>query len=134
MTLLVKRALAPARIDTVKIGSSGDKVSVFMDKDQISLAIGKGGANINLASELLNCEIDVFRKLTAQEELENEEDIELSEFADAIDPWIIEELKKIGFDTAKTVLSADPKDLAKRADLEEETVGFVLDILRKEFD
>lgn len=132
--LLIRRALAPAQVDDVKIGSDGERASVFMAKDQISLAIGKAGANINLASDLTGFEIDIFRKLTAQEEVENEEDVELSEFLDVIDGWIIDEFKKIGFDTAKTVLSADPADLAKRADLEEETVAFVVDVLRKEFE
>lgn len=132
--LLIKRSLAPAQVADVKIGSDGKKVSVFMDKEQISLAIGKGGANINLASELTGFEIDIFRKLTAQEEVENEEDVELSEFLDVIDEWVIDEFKKIGFDTAKTVLSADPEDLAKRTDLEDETIDFVLDVLRKEFE
>ncbi len=134
LELLIKRTLAPALVNNVKIGSGKDKASVFLDKDQISLAIGKGGININLASRLTGIAIDLFRELTAQEKIEEEEDVELSEFLDVIDEWVVEEFKKIGLDTAKTVLAANPNDLAKRTDLEEETVNFVLEVLRKEFD
>jgi N utilization substance protein A len=108
-----------------------DRMSVFLRPDQVSLAIGKGGHNIKLAGKLLGYEIDVFRD---NEEFEEEEDIDLEEFADEIDEWIIDEFRKIGLDTAKSVLDLRKEELVKRTDLEEETIEMVLDLLRKEFE
>jgi len=102
---------------------------VYLKPDQVSLAIGKGGHNIKLAGKLTGYEIDVYR-----ESEEDFEDVDLEEFADEIDHWIIDELKAIGCDTAKSVLDLSPGDLVKRTDLEEETVKEILDILRAEFE
>ena len=98
--------------------------------DQVSLAIGKGGQNIKLASRLLDLEIDVFRELDETQE----EDVDIEEFSDEIEGWIIDELKKIGLDTAKSVLNLDKDDLIKRADLEESTIDEVISTLKKEFE
>lgn len=129
--LLISRALSPARISSIKIDKNTGRASVFLKPDQVSLAIGKGGLNIKLASKLVNLEIDVFREL-GEEEME--EDVDLDEFADEIEDWIIDELKKIGLDTAKSVLSMSKDDLVRRTELEEETVEEVFEVLRKEFE
>lgn len=128
--LFITRSLSPAKISSMKIDEENGRVSVFLKPDQVSLAIGKGGQNIKLASRLVGMEIDVFRELDETEE----EDVSLSEFSDEIDEWIIEELNKIGLDTAKTVLSVGKDDLLRRTDLEEETVDAVLLILKQEFE
>jgi transcription termination/antitermination protein NusA len=130
--LLIARSLSPAKVTSIKIDEARQRASVFLKRDQVSLAIGKGGQNIKLASKLVGLEIDVFRDLGDAEE--DEEDVELTEFTDAIDQWIIEELQNIGLDTAKSVLAKGKDFLVKRTDLEEETVDFVLDILKKEFE
>ena len=101
-----------------------------MKSDQVSLAIGKGGQNIKLASRLVAMEIDVFRELEGSEE----EDVALAEFSDEIEDWIIEELRRIGLDTAKSVLAMSVEDLMRRTDLEEETVSHLVSILNKEFE
>ncbi len=130
--LFISRALSPAKISSVKIDEKRGRASVFLKRDQVSLAIGKNGQNIKLASRLVGLEIDVFRD--TEEEGIDEDDVELSEFSDVIESWVIEELHKIGLDTARSVLVISKEDLVRRTDLEEETVDFVFEILRKEFD
>ncbi|MCP9762585.1 transcription termination factor NusA [Lacihabitans soyangensis] len=129
--LLISRALSPAKISNIRINENNERVSVFLKPDQVSLAIGKGGLNIKLASKLIGLEIDVFRDI---EGVVEEEDVDLMEFTDEIDEWILLEFRKIGLDTAKSVLTIGKADLVRRTELEEETVDEVLDILRKEFD
>ena len=128
--LYIIRALSPAKITSLKIEKENKRVSVYLKPDQVSLAIGKGGQNIKLASRLLDLEIDVFRELDDLQE----EDVDLEEFSDEIEGWIIDELKRIGLDTAKAVLNIEKDDLLKRSDLEEETVDNVRATLKKEFE
>lgn len=130
--LFIARALSPAKITSIKIDADKRRASVFLKRDQVSLAIGKGGQNIKLAGKLVGLEIDVFRDQENPEE--DEEDVDLEEFGDVIDQWIIDEFHRIGLDTAKDVLNMSRELLIKRTDLEEETIDFVLDILRKEFE
>lgn len=130
--LLIARALSPAKINSIKIDEENKRVSVFLDRDQVSLAIGKGGQNIKLASKLVGMELDVFRELNDYED--DEEDVELTEFLDVIEEWMLDEFHKIGLDTAKSVLSVSKNDLVRRTDLEEESIEDILEILRKEFD
>lgn len=130
LELLISRALSPAKISSMQIDREAKRVSVFLRPDQVSLAIGKGGQNIKLAGRLVNMEIDVFRDIEEQ----NEEDVDLSEFVDEIDEWMIQELRKIGLDTAKSVLALSREELVRRTDLEENTVEEIMDILRKEFE
>ena len=125
--LLVQRALSPAKISSIKIEEG--KISVWLKPNEVSLAIGKNGSNIKLASMLVGQEIEVFRELD-----EEEEDVLLAEFSDEIDQWIIEALQAIGCDTAKSVLALSVQDIVKRADLEEETVIEVQNILKSEFE
>ena len=133
--LLITRALNPARISNIDLGSSPeDKIKVYMDAEEVKKGIGKGGCNIKLASMLVGREIEVWRELPKNAEEEEEEDVLLSEFANEIDQWIIDKLESIGCDTAKSVLALSPADIAKRADLEDETVEEVLRILRSEFE
>lgn len=127
--LLVQRALSPAKISSVKISEEDGKIYVSLKPSEVSLAIGKGGSNIKLASMLVGSDIEVFRELE-----EEEEDVLLSEFTDEIDQWIIDALKSIGCDTAKSVLALPVSDIVKRADLEEETVVEIQRILRSEFE
>ena len=128
--LYITRALSPAKITSLKIEKENKRVSVYLKPDQVSLAIGKGGQNIKLASRLVDLEIDVFRELDGLQE----EDVDLEEFSDEIEGWIIDELKRIGLDTAKAVLNIEKDDLLKRSDLEEETVDNVRATLQKEFE
>ncbi len=128
-SLLVQRALSPAKISSIKIEEDRKRVAVTIKADQVSLAIGKGGHNIKLAGKLAGYEIDVYRE--AEQE---EEDIDLEEFGDEIDSWIIDELKGIGCDTAKSVLALPVEDLVRRTELEEETVLEVRRILEAEFE
>ena len=128
--LYISRALSPAKITSMKIDNEEKTVSVYLKPDQVSLAIGKGGQNIKLASRLLEMEIDVFRELDESQE----EDVDLDEFSDEIEGWIIDELKRIGLDTAKAVLNLEKSDLIKRSDLEENTVEEVVNTLKKEFE
>jgi N utilization substance protein A len=114
-------------VNSLKINEETKRVEVFLNSEEVSKAIGKGGANIRLAGKLTGYEIDVFREGI-------EEDIELKEFSDEIEGWVIEEFKKVGLDTAKSVLELDVADLIKRTDLEEETVKEVLRILNEEFE
>ena len=130
--LMITRALHPARVNSVVLHEEEHKAEVFLDPDQVSLAIGKGGLNIKLASMLVGYTIDVFREVDSN--AADEDDVSLDEFTDAIEPWIIDELKKIGFETARDVLGAQRDMIVKNADLEEETVDEVLRILQAEFE
>ena len=130
MELYIARALSPAKILSMKIEEAKERVSVFLKPDQVSLAIGKGGQNIKLASRLVGLEIDVFRELSETEE----EDVDLDEFSDEIESWIIDELKRVGLDTAKSVLKLGREDIIRRTDLEDETIDNVLGILNQEFE
>jgi N utilization substance protein A len=130
LELLISRALSPAKVSSMQIDRDSKRVSVFLKPDQVSLAIGKGGQNIKLAGKLVGMEIDVFRDI----EEHNDEDVDLSEFSDEIEDWMINELHKIGLDTAKSVLALNKEELVRRTDLEEEAVEEILDILRKEFE
>ena len=131
--LLIQRALNPAKISSIVLGGDDDKIKVYMLPDEVKKGIGKGGCNIKLAGMLVGKEIEVWRELPKEEE-EEEEDVLLSLFSNEIDAWVIEKLQAIGCDTAKSVLALSPEDIAKRADLEDETVEEVLDILRSEFE
>ena len=126
--LLIQRALSPAKITNMDIKDEG-RVEVFLKPDQVSLAIGKGGHNIKLASKLTEYEIDVYR-----EGSEDIDDVDLDEFVDEIDGWILDELKSVGCDSARSVLEISKEDLVKRTDLEEETIAEVLKILKSEFE
>ncbi|MFT2010282.1 transcription termination factor NusA [Pontibacter sp. 13R65] len=129
LELYIQRALSPAKISSMKIDEENGRVSVFLKPDQVSLAIGKGGQNIKLASKLVDMEIDVFRESETYEE-----DINLDEFSDEIESWVIDEFRRIGLDTAKSVLAVTKDDLLRRTELEEETIDDVLAILREEFE
>ncbi|MHC2991433.1 transcription elongation factor NusA [Pontibacter sp. HJ8] len=129
LELYIQRALSPAKITSMKIDNENGRVSVFLKPDQVSLAIGKGGQNIKLASKLVDMEIDVFRESETYEE-----DISLEEFTDEIEDWVIAELRRIGLDTAKSVLAVTKEDLLRRTELEEETIDSVLSILREELE
>ena len=132
--LLIQRALNPAKISSIVLGGDDDKIKVYMLPDEVKKGIGKGGCNIKLAGMLVGKDIEVWRELPKEEETDGEEDVLLSLFSNEIDPWIIERLQAIGCDTAKSVLALSAEDIAKRADLEDETVEEVLDILRSEFE
>jgi N utilization substance protein A len=127
--LFIKRALNPAKINSIKIIENSKKAEVYLRPEEVSLAIGKGGLNIRLASQLTGYEIDVYREME-----EDEEDVNLDEFADEIEDWVIDGLKGIGCDTAKNVLSISREELIKRTDFEEETIDYVLNILKSEFE
>ena len=129
--LLITRALSPAKITNIVLSSDNTMANVYMENDQISLAIGKGGYNIKLAGKLTGYEIDVYRNSEADNA---EEDVDLQEFSDEIDQWVIDSLIKMGCDTAKDVLSYTPEEVANRADLEIETVKDVFRILKAEFE
>ncbi len=131
LELYVQRALSPAKITSMKIEEDKERIAVYLKPDQVSLAIGRGGQNIKLASKLVGYEIDVFREL---ENVEEEEDVDLIEFSDEIEGWVIEELKRVGLDTAKSVLNHPAEELVRRTDLEEETIDNVVSILKQEFD
>ena len=127
LQLYITRALSPARVTTVKIDEETKRIEVILKPEEVSKAIGRGGHNIRLAGRLTGYEIDVFREGV-------EEDVELSEFSDEIEAWIIQEFSKVGLDTAKSILEQDVNDLVKRTDLEEETIEDVLRILKEEFE
>jgi len=127
--LLISRALSPAKITSVKLDEEKMRASVFMDADQVSLAIGRGGHNINLAGKLTGFDLDVYRDADSFED-----DVSIDEFSDEFEGWVIEALKNIGCDTAKSVLEISAKDLVLRTDLEKETVDEVLSILSSEFE
>jgi N utilization substance protein A len=132
--LLIQRALNPAKISSINLGGEEDKIKVYMLPDEVKKGIGKGGCNIRLAGMLVGKEIEVWRELPQDDSEDAEEDVLLSEFDDVIEPWIIKKLEEIGCDTAKSVLALSAADIAKRADLEDETVEEILDILRAEFE
>ncbi|GAA4276916.1 transcription termination factor NusA [Aquimarina mytili] len=127
LQLYITRALSPAKVTSIKINEETSRAEVMLRPEEVSKAIGRGGHNIRLAGQLTGFEIDVFREGV-------EEDVELTEFTDEIDSWIIEEFAKIGLDTAKSILEQDLADLVKRTDLEEETVSEVIKILKSEFE
>ena len=127
--LFIQRALNPAKITSIKIDEPGKRANVYLKPDEVSLAIGKGGLNIRLASQLTGYEIDVYREVEV-----DDEDVNLEEFGDEIEGWIIDELKAIGCDTAKNVLALSRNELIKRTDLEEETIDEILRIFRSEFE
>ena len=127
LQLFITRALSPAKINSLKIDEETKRVQVFLNPDEVSKAIGRGGHNIRLAGKLTGYEIDVYREGA-------EEDVELAEFSDEIDSWVIDEFKKVGLDTAKSILELQKEDIIKRTDLEDETVGEVLRILKAEFE
>jgi len=130
LQLYIQRALNPAKISSIKLFPNENRAEVFLKPEEVSLAIGKGGLNIKLASQLTGYDIDVYR----DREAVDEEDVSLDEFSDEIEGWIIDELKAIGCDTAKNVLSLSREDLIKRTDLEEETIDEVLRIFKTEFE
>jgi N utilization substance protein A len=130
ISLYIQRSLTPAKVTNINIDEKAKRASVYLKPDQVSLAIGKSGSNIKLASKLTGYEIDVFR-----DNIDTEiEDVDLDEFADEIEGWIIDTLKEIGCDTAKSVLALDREELIRRSDLEEETIDEILRILASEFD
>jgi N utilization substance protein A len=129
LELYIQRALSPAKIGSMKINEQTGRVSVFLKPDQVSLAIGRGGANIKLASRLVGMEIDVFREAG-----DYDEDIALDEFQDEVEPWVLAELKKIGLDTGRAVLAVSKEDIVRRTELEEETVEDLFRIIKQEFD
>lgn len=130
VSLFIQRSLTPAKVTSIKLDEERKTAAVFLQPDQVSLAIGRGGSNIKLASKLSGYEIDVYRD-NVDTELE---DVDLDEFADEIEAWILDQLKGIGCDTAKSVLDLSPQELVRRTDLEEETVNDVLSILASEFE
>jgi len=127
--LYIQRALSPAKITSIKLDDEKKTAAVYLKPDQVSLAIGRGGHNIKLAGKLTGYEIDVYREAD-----EHDEDVDIEEFSDEIESWIIDEFKRIGLDTAKSVLALTVGELVKRTDLEEETVKDVLSILQAEFE
>jgi len=129
LQLYIQRALSPAKITSIKLDDEKKTAAVYLKPDQVSLAIGRGGHNIKLAGKLTGYEIDVYREADEQDE-----DVDIEEFSDEIDSWIIDEFKRIGLDTAKSVLALTVNELVKRTDLEEETVKEVLSILQAEFE
>lgn len=129
--IYIQRALSPARINSISVNEEEHKAEVYLQPEEVSLAIGRGGMNIKLASLLTEYTIDVFRDVTGNEV---EEDIYLDEFSDEIDQWVIDAVKALGLDTAKQVISAPREMLIEKADLEEETVDHMLDVLRAEFE
>ncbi len=128
-SLFIQRALSPAKITSIHLDEDNHRADVYMKSDQVSLAIGKGGFNIRLAGQLTGYEIDVYRDSDT-----DSEDVKLQDFSDEIDQWIIDELKNIGCDTAKSVLELDIHELVNRTDLEEETIREVIRILKAEFE
>ncbi|QNL51401.1 transcription termination/antitermination protein NusA [Olivibacter sp. SDN3] len=129
ISLYIQRALSPARISSTKLDDQEKRAAVYLQSDQVSLAIGRGGHNIKLAGKLTGYEIDVYR-----ESDENDEDVDLEEFADEIDGWILDEFKRVGLDTAKSVLALSTDELIRRTDLEENTILEVIQVLRAEFE
>lgn len=127
LPLYITRALSPARVTSIKIDEENKRAEAILKPEEVSKAIGRGGHNIRLAGQLTGYEIDVFREGA-------EEDVELSEFTDEIEPWIIKEFSKVGLDTAKSILEQDVQDLVKRTDLEEETIIEIIRILKEEFE
>jgi N utilization substance protein A len=129
ISLYIQRALSPAKITSIKLDDEEKRAAVYLKPDQVSLAIGRGGHNIKLAGKLTGFEIDVYR-----EAHEDDEDVDIEEFSDEIEGWIIDEFKRVGLDTAKSVLALTIDELVKRTDLEDNTVKDVMEILRSEFE
>ena len=127
LQLFITRALSPAKVNSLKIDEENKRVQVFLNPEEVSKAIGRGGNNIRLAGQLTGFEIDVYREGM-------EEDVELTEFSDEIEGWVIDEFKKVGLDTAKSVLELEVQELIKRTDLEDETIEEVVKILKEEFE
>ena len=130
ISLFIQRALSPAKISSIRVNEEEHKAEVYLRPEEVSLAIGKGGLNIKLASQLTGYDIDVYRELDQAQE----EDVNLDEFADEIEGWVIDELKRVGCDTAKSVLELSESELESRTDLEIETIREVLNILKAEFE
>ncbi len=131
VSLFIQRSLTPAKITTIELDNERKRAAVYLDADQVSLAIGKGGSNIKLATKLTGFEIDVYRNNQQEFEID---DVDLEEFSDEIEPWVIEAFKSIGCDTARQVLELSVEELIRRTDLEEETVQHVVNILAREFE
>ena len=131
INLFISRALSPAKISSIRLNEVEKKAEIYLKPEEVSQAIGKGGMNIKLAGMLTGYTLDVFRELDEENDIE---DIYLDEFSDEIDQWIIDALKNIGYDTAKSVLNVSREDLVRRTDLEEETIDEVLGILKAEFE
>ena len=129
-SLFIQRSLTPAKVTSIELDAEKKRASVYLEPDQVSLAIGKGGTNIKLASKLTEYEIDVYRNIDEHEI----DDVDLDEFVDEIEGWIIDELKRIGCDTARSVLDLNKDELLRRTELEEETIEDLLKILVSEFD
>ncbi|MFB6306271.1 MAG: transcription termination factor NusA [Flavobacteriales bacterium] len=127
--LLIQRTLSPAKVTSISLNDENKTAEVYLDAEQVSMAIGKGGYNIKLASKLTGYEIDIYR-----ESGEDSEDVDLNEFKDEIDEWVLEHLHSIGCDTAKSVLELERDELIRRSDLEEETIDNVLEVLNAEFE
>ena len=127
-SLFISRALSPAKVSSIVIDEDNSRAEVFLKPDQVSLAIGRGGTNIRLAGSISGYEIDVYR------DVDDTEDVALTEFVDEIDGWIIDELKNIGCDTAKSVLELSTEELVQRTDLEEETIKEIQTVLKSEFE
>lgn len=130
LSLFISRSLSPAKISSIKLNDAEKRAEVYLQPKEVSLAIGKGGLNIKLASQLTGYEIDVYREMNE----DDDEDVNLEEFADEIEDWVLDELKAIGCDTAKSVLNLTVADLVKRTDLEEETIREVMKVLNEEFE
>ena len=130
VNLFISRSLSPAKITSIKLNDEEKKAEVYLQPKEVSLAIGKGGLNIKLASQLTGYEIDVYREINE----DDDEDVSLEEFADEIESWVLDELKAIGCDTAKSVLNLTVEDLVKRTDLEEETIREIMKVLNEEFE
>jgi N utilization substance protein A len=127
--LFIQRALSPAKINSIKINEEEKSAEVYLDPDEVSLAIGKGGLNIKLASQLTGYDIDVYRETE-----EDEEDVNIDEFSDEIEQWVLDILKSVGLDTAKSVLELDKDELERRTDLERETIDDITEIFKSEFE
>ncbi len=132
--LYITRALSPAKVSSIKINEDTKRAEVFLKLEEVSKAIGRGGHNIKLAGQLTGYELDVIREGDVAGAIADEDDVELTEFSDEIEEWVIEEFAKIGLDTAKSILKQDVDDLVRRTDLEEETILDVMKILKEEFD
>lgn len=132
--LFITRALSPAKVSSIKIDEETKRAEVFLKLEEVSKAIGRGGHNIKLAGQLTGYELDVIREGDVAGTVADEDDVELTEFSDEIEEWVIEEFAKIGLDTAKSILKHDVEDLVRRTDLEEETILDVMKILKEEFD
>lgn len=132
--LFITRALSPAKVSSIKIDEENKRAEVFLKLEEVSKAIGRGGHNIKLAGQLTGYELDVIREGDVAGTVADEDDVELTEFSDEIEEWVIEEFAKIGLDTAKSILKHEVEDLVRRTDLEEETILDVMKILKEEFD